>query len=332
MVSALTDFFEHIKAQLSPQLVVEKRNIAALPEPPSNAVAFLHAVCVLQGEQKVSDEGYEPYAVWVHGGDDLYSRVPKSSSVTLKGFVRRVRLGVTKSGHLAVHFVDDHADQSVCFLSVADGSVVSEFYYEGLRISVDLTGRVWTGSSYQPHTVRCYSGKGRLLRTMTMPFPPRIVAFFSDGRMVFWSSAIARGRVIYTLFFYSADGKEIQAHVCIGANVIDVKICPKTDEIYVLKEDKISVYSPKGHILRDICCGRGLMMEPSAIAVTCDGRFLVCERSACRISVWTDKGVLICHWTPLKAMPYDIVLLPYGKVAVSLFYTINEKEIHIFDL
>ena len=193
-VGTLTAFWGHIKAQLSPELIACKsNNIAALPEPPNNTLAFLHTLCAHGRKEELCTKKYEGCALWVRGGD-LHSHVlPASPSMILEYDT----IAVTKAGNLAVMKMDDpHA----FILSIDNGNVLHKFdcgkgEYTAF-IAVDLEGRIWTWTLCYSY-VNCFSVEGQLLYKIDLEFYLFSIAFFSDGRMLFSGQAKFRPVVVF---------------------------------------------------------------------------------------------------------------------------------------
>ena len=227
---ALTEFWEHIEAQLSTTLVDGgggERTVAALQETPGVDVVLLHGLTLSVSCAPV-ERNNERYALWMQTGD-LFSRIselPMTPSMTMTMSCvggRVLFIAVTKSGNLTVL-----KDSVILFLSIADGSVISRctFNYEGQMMTVDTEGQFWTSSWSGAHTVRCYSREGRLLRKMTTSFLPHSIVFLSDDRIVLCGITLSdhNHNVHYALYFYSADGEEIQSPVRVNAKVVEILI------------------------------------------------------------------------------------------------------------
>ena len=325
---ALSDFWRDIEARLSPTFFCETP-IASVLERPSDDLALLHALNAHRETQLFSNK-YEMYALWVQG-DDLFSRVPDAPSLTME-YPKRIRTAVTNAGHLAVS-----TNEKFFVVSVVDGRTINEFTPLPLltapRVAVDIKGRVWVWT-LSSRIVKCYTQEGKLLYSKRLPFYLSSVAFISDGRILFGGHNIISDlhNLLPVIAFYSLieDRLEIVVMSETFETVRVVKVCPVTDEIYVLKKKHISVLSFDGGVLlrvRDICDNQ--INQPITMELTGNKHVFVSEWRC--ISVWTGQGVPVCRWQPFSGVPYQINVLPFGKVAVCLSKIIK-NEIQIFSL
>ena len=323
MDGAVSKFLEHIEVQLSPALCDDNRRNIATDITTDDDVAFLHTLGA-HGDEELVSKKYKLYAAWLHGGD-FVAHIPNTPSmiVTCDNVVNIA--GVTKSGNLVVSSMSKNS-----ILSAADGSVIAEFRKEGFDVTVDLEGRFWKWNLFV-HTVYCFSEAGLLLHEIPVPFRPIRIAFLSDGGIVFFAETFEINGASYKLYFYSSDFEQIRS-ASVGHFVDDIQVCRATNEIYMLTGEHISIFSSEGEWLQDICHDKLLGSE--SIAVTNDKRVFVCEYDARSISVWSDNGTRVCQRVhfPYNAKPYNIALLPHGKLAVCFFCSVDKIEIRIFDL
>ena len=91
----------------------------------------------------------------------------------------------------------------------------------------------------------------------------------------------------------------------------EMKICRKTNEIYVLCENKFSVYSLTGACVRKF---ESHLSEAKTFSLTGDGHVLVCGKS--EISVLTCDGDFVCWWH-LGYAPFSITSLSYDRIAIG---------------
>ena len=200
---------------------------------------------------------------------------------------------------------------------------------------MDPEGRLWIGCRLK-QKICCYTENGRLLHTiqlqdiLTEHIPAvHSIAYLKDDRIVICSGR--HNDYDYKAFFiYSIRDRRIKI-IDTDDHVYKVKVCGATNKIFAVKRDTISIYSSDGVFLRDIGinvisfdvlepCGAGSdgsgseLLLLQLLQLTSNGRIYICYR--CSSSCICD----IANYTLIAKSShggYDIVVLPYGKIAIA---------------
>ena len=313
---AFHTFCAFIDEKLSPTLV---GGDTPLPEVPSTIcdITLLHALNV-SGQPKLSPRPYKLHALWLMT-DDMYSEIPSQPSCTIN-LDGMVHLNATKDGNLAVttqHTVifyptSNESLHMTSIISVVDGSVISQFEHSGDRVTVDPEGRLWIGCRLK-QKICCYTENGRLLHTIQLQQIPAVhsIAYLKDDRIVICSGRNNDYDDYKSFVIYSIRDRCIKI-INTDDHVYKVKVCGATNKIFAVKRNTISIYSSDGVFLRDM----NLDLIYISFDLTSNGRMYICYRYSS--SYICD----IANYTLIAKSPhcgYDIVVLPYGKIAIAFF-------------
>ncbi|XP_035698704.1 tripartite motif-containing protein 2-like [Branchiostoma floridae] len=263
-----------------------------------------------------------PFEVQVHGKDTPALSIGQKSS-GVEELDGPLSVAVDKDGNIAVV---ERPNKRVQIFDADTGQPLSTFPVDGecpFGIDVDFTGRVFVTSFGDNYGIRCYSKKGKLLKTLKPDCikHPLGVAVLKDGRMV------VADRTQKSCFLLKPDGsliREIGKGQLQGPIYVSVK---ESRDMMIVTDGtahKTFVFDLGGKLKIDF--GKkgqidGEFKSPAGVVVDRRGNIIVVNHSGGRIQMFGPDGTFIRTVTTVKAGSpnHGITLTPDGYIAVACY-------------
>lgn len=174
---------------------------------------------------------------------------------------RPFNFAVTKSGNIVSTKLNVGGNDESIVVFALDGSEIREFGGDlGIRfrkLVVDPKGQIWA-LPHEKKGIWCFTEDGKLVHIVKFPFQPEAFAFLRDGRMLV--TTVTQHSLNYqTVTMYAFDdvttiGENQQPLLSFYLKcwVHNLKVCARTDEIYVVCADNTLVYSTSGKYIHSL--------------------------------------------------------------------------------
>ena len=272
-----------------------------------NNTTLLHALST--PDELMFVPKFEMPDVWLQHEDHYHRIFSKIPSVLIKGRSHhRPKLYPAKFGDY-IMCVSLHDISKICFTN-GEKTLLTD----RLRCikHVDDDGFFWA-CNYIKKTVVCYSEQFSLVRTINVRGNPTQVVFL-NGIMIVVEDVKNSDDQLSFYELGSAEPFRAIKFPIFNMCIHNLKVCRRTNEIYVSCYRFIYVFSMQGDLLREIKLDSREMVYSFAIAS--DGHLLVADEG---LSLWTCDGHLVHRWhidrEKEKLHIRDIAVLQGGRVA-----------------